>query len=102
QDRFDMSGQPGQQSANGARLTSIHAIVKTTPARLPQPQYRVVRGAIADEPDTLPMSAERFLKLLELVLEIEYRGDDGEMGDGHPTSPGRNHGREVDRQVGYT
>src|SRR5581483_370188 len=77
-DGLDVRGQALEQTPDRAGLASIDAIVEAAPARLAQPQNRVVRGAVADQPEAIPIGRKGLHELLDLILEVEYGGDDRE------------------------
>ena len=91
-DGLDVRRQALEQAAHGARVCA--RLTPSSTQRHPacaQPQHRIVRRAVADEPDTLAIASERLDELLEVVLEVIYRGNDRERR-------GRDHVPRIRRQ----
>src|SRR5437868_846718 len=75
-DGLDLRRQGLEQVTEWRRLVTVFLFVEASPAPLLQASRGSVGRAVADEPDMIAVGLEPLHELIELVLEVVYRGDD--------------------------
>src|SRR5213595_1763404 len=97
-DGLDPRRQRREQVTQRPRLVAVHLLVEASPAGLLQAFRGLVGRAVADEPDVIAIRLQPLHELIELVLEIVYRGDDRVRPDAYRAGAAATSAGEIDRQ----